>query len=549
MKKKKIILIITLIIILLSLLISFFFLDRKDRSKEYSVEIILNEPSVYEIEYQQEYLEYGATLMVDGIDRSNLLVIDTSNLNLEKLGSYEVSYSYTINGKKYEKIREVKVVDKIAPVITLSLSDVTILLGEKYNEPGYKAIDNYDNDITSKVKVENNVDNSKTGTYEVIYAVSDTSGNTTKKTRTVTVKKPNVVIPVVKEEKVEPPKVVYEKYTNTLTKNEYTKDGFYIEGYVKEASDKYTLKLLGEYEYNFELVPKGNEYQGEINLNGVQNGTYKVYINGQPLLNKITEIERLLRAKVNDKLVSFVYNDLDEVVIEIENHEYLYDILIDPGHGGSDPGAANAYINEKEMNLTVSLYEKCRYEAHGLRVYLTREDDTYGKGMGGKNLLNLQRRGYEMAYYGAVSHIVYSNHHNSIDNDYYSGYEILIPGYLTKEQLKVELDIVNQFNSLYPLTDNHMRFYARDYVSEVKYSKLNGEIYTFKDNYAINRIPYQISNVKSLIYENIYISNKDDFDWYWICENWYKVSEIKIKAYVEALGYTYNPDNTSCKIN
>ena len=198
------------------------------------------------------------------------------------------------------------------------------------------------------------------------------------------------------------------------------------------------------------------------------------------------------------------------------------------------------------MNLTVSMYEKCRYEAHGLKVYMTRTSDVYGDKMGPSSLTRLHKVAYEMGYYGAVSKIVYSNHHNSIGNDYYSGYEVLIPASLTSGELTNEIAIANKWNNIFDLTENHLRFYARDFDTEKKYAKLNGEVYNFKDNYAVNRIPYQIFNVKSIIYEGCYISNKNEFIWYWQNDNWHKVSEAKIETYVNSLGITYDSDNLSC---
>ena len=48
---------------------------------------------------------------------------------------------------------------------------ITITVGSEYIEPGYKAYDNKNNDITSKVEVSNNIDTSKVGEYEVIYKI------------------------------------------------------------------------------------------------------------------------------------------------------------------------------------------------------------------------------------------------------------------------------------------------------------------------------------------------------------------------------------------
>ncbi len=64
---------------------------------------------------------------------------------------------------------------------------MTIYKGSKYNEPGYTATDGCDGDLTSKVKVNNNLNTNTTGTYEVTYSVSDTSGNTTSVKRTIKV--------------------------------------------------------------------------------------------------------------------------------------------------------------------------------------------------------------------------------------------------------------------------------------------------------------------------------------------------------------------------
>ena len=51
-------------------------------------------------------------------------------------------------------------------------------------------------------------------------------------------------------------------------------------------------------------------------------------------------------------------------------------ICIDPGHGGSDPGAVGCNLYEEEINLTVSLKLKPLLEAAGHTVYMTRSTDT-----------------------------------------------------------------------------------------------------------------------------------------------------------------------------
>lgn len=52
-------------------------------------------------------------------------------------------------------------------------------------------------------------------------------------------------------------------------------------------------------------------------------------------------------------------------------------IVVDPGHGGSDPGAVYSNVNEKDLNLDIALRLKQLLEESGARVLMTRESDIY----------------------------------------------------------------------------------------------------------------------------------------------------------------------------
>lgn len=78
-------------------------------------------------------------------------------------------------------------------------------------------------------------------------------------------------------------------------------------------------------------------------------------------------------------------------------------VVIDPGHGGKDAGATNAYGTEADYNLTVSRYLKRLLEKQGFRVVMTREDDRY---------LSLQQR-VNLANEIEENAIFISVHHNS----------------------------------------------------------------------------------------------------------------------------------------
>ena len=68
--------------------------------------------------------------------------------------------------------------DVTPPVITLSGYNPTYVnLDSTYVEPGYKAIDDVDGDITSDVVVTGTVDVHTEGNYILYYNVSDKSAN------------------------------------------------------------------------------------------------------------------------------------------------------------------------------------------------------------------------------------------------------------------------------------------------------------------------------------------------------------------------------------
>lgn len=50
-------------------------------------------------------------------------------------------------------------------------------------------------------------------------------------------------------------------------------------------------------------------------------------------------------------------------------------VIIDPGHGGSDPGASGNNIVEKNMTLDISKAMYNEFKRLGIPVYMTRDTD------------------------------------------------------------------------------------------------------------------------------------------------------------------------------
>ncbi len=97
--------------------------------------------------------------------------------------------TYTVSdssGNTATAERKIIYKDVIAPVITLTNGpSISLNRGKDFVDPGFKAVDECDGDITSSVTVEGKVDGHTYGTYTLTYRVTDSSGNVGEIKRTV----------------------------------------------------------------------------------------------------------------------------------------------------------------------------------------------------------------------------------------------------------------------------------------------------------------------------------------------------------------------------
>ena len=102
-----------------------------------------------------------------------------NNIEPGKIGTFTINYALNNQNRQYILKRQVEITEKEAPQIELSgATEITACTGKGYVEPGYKAYDNYDGDITNQVKV------SQEGNT-IYYRVSDSSHNQSEVTRTI----------------------------------------------------------------------------------------------------------------------------------------------------------------------------------------------------------------------------------------------------------------------------------------------------------------------------------------------------------------------------
>lgn len=154
----------------------------------YKPELLLNGSEFVSINLNQDYKDEGAKAYIFNREVDGVKV--RGKVDNTKIGTYEIQYIYNpkfLNNMAI-KIRTIRVTDSDAPSIKLEGEEsVTMYVDSKYQEPGFKASDTYDGDLTDKVIVNNKTIENKIGTYEIIYEVTDSSGNKTSAKRIVKV--------------------------------------------------------------------------------------------------------------------------------------------------------------------------------------------------------------------------------------------------------------------------------------------------------------------------------------------------------------------------
>lgn len=203
----------------------------------------------------------------------------------------------------------------------------------------------------------------------------------------------------------------------------------------------------------------------------------------------------------------------------LEKPDYVYDIVIDAGHGGIDSGAIGLYDYEKNINLSYALEAKIELEKLGLKVKLTRTSDVF-------------ENNYFPTYGndGRISIIYesYSKYNLSIHcNSYYynssiTGLELYTPANINYDFAN---DLINNIISNTNInTSNNIAYYR---ISDGIYTRL------LDDN-----------TIDQMIYE----AYLDGFEPYYIKENtsyYYIIREtggIATNAYIDGRDENYPPN-------
>ncbi|RBW69471.1 N-acetylmuramoyl-L-alanine amidase family protein [Bacillus taeanensis] len=180
-------------------------------------------------------------------------------------------------------------------------------------------------------------------------------------------------------------------------------------------------------------------------------------------------------------------------------------ILIDPGHGGKDPGGgSNQYWKEKDLVLKISLYQYKRFKELGYPVKLTRDKDVY---------LSPAVRTSIVKNSGAKYCI--SNHINAGGGD---GVETIHSIYADDKLAKMLADaIVSEGQNL-----------RRVFTRTLPYNSKQDYYYMHRDTGAVNT---------TIIEYGFADSKRDDVEQ--LLKQWENYAEAVVKAFCKHVGHPY----------
>ena len=117
---------------------------------------------------------------VDG-DLSTRVIVGGDTVDPYKPGIYKITYDVvdSAGNRAQQLVRTVVVRDSLKPTVTLNGPEMLeIEAGATFNDPGAKAVDNLDGDISGNVQaIGDPVDPNRIGIYTVVYTAKDNSGN------------------------------------------------------------------------------------------------------------------------------------------------------------------------------------------------------------------------------------------------------------------------------------------------------------------------------------------------------------------------------------
>lgn len=252
--------------------------------------------------------------------------------------------------------------------------------------------------------------------------------------------------------------------------------------------------------------------------------------------------------KSNDEDMSYIKFSVAKAKLPAS----VYDISIDPGHGGSDPGAISGKYKEAEIAMKYSAELKQKLEDLGLKVILTRdgtEDTSETSKFGVYSVYDFEGRvnivGRAKVKYN------FSVHVNSFDTNTLSGTEIYAP---SNASLKIAQSLADNIVSIAKTTYSTRN---TDKVSDGVYVRTFTEAEIIESAESANKKgfePYNITTSTPYLYmirevggktTGAYIDGRNKG----LGTNMFYDSNIGVESYLIELGYIINKTDLNNMLN
>lgn len=337
-----------------------------------------------------------------------------------------------------------------------------------------------------------------------------------------------------------------------------------IEGALnKDFNDIKDIKLILksnieeiEYKINYNLDNGFNFYISDyindgINLEKLNNNKYYILLKFIYENNDIkyyglknnTDYKNTIYYTINNYKKDINFDNIMNIDSKINKDKEIYDIVIDPGHGGVDSGAVNGNYYESNLTLEYAKLLKDKLENLGYKVKLTRDSDI--------KLNNYGKDSRTSIVYESKAKYLFSIHFNSSENYIsYSGIEIYLPNNMDLSFASTLSKNIANNTSLNYSTNNSFKEKDGIYIRNMQSIDIkNMEEDAIKYNYE----PYNINTSTPYLYmlretggiiTNAYVDGRKNN-----IKNEYYNSNIAPESYLLELGYINNKKDLTVILN
>ena len=353
-------------------------------------------------------------------------------------------------------------------------------------------------------------------------------------------------------------------------------DSIYIYGTHLNISGNYDLNETTElvlYNGNFKSYPINinnnnfnlSDYINDgLYLDDIEIGKYYIFLRTKYTedntekykyysIKNNTDYEEMLyytMSNYNKKIVINSKNKYDTLMLNISNNrnKNIYDIVIDPGHGGKDPGACRYKYCETDFTMDIALKLKTILEEYGLKVKLTYEKDSLSKD---EKLNEYGEHGRAVVPHEVNAKYIFSIHLNSSNDTNINGFELYTAKNINYDFAKLlsnnvitTANIKHSNNTKNKVFDGiYSRNFTIDDINESlkQYEKEKKIPYDF----SVNSSYYYIIRETGGIVTGAYVDGRNGD----VLENPYFKSNIGTEAYLLELGYLSNKNELNYIIN